>query len=161
MDSSETKNYISVITDKGEKKIFHPLRQRRLDTDTGKWEVVELTDDEKLQHCLGRLISITREEEFEKNLISLVSNYFSDIDDWSTIKLELSFPSGRSIIHNLRNPDIVRYVGLDGEIKQSHKLSGIESTFTHDIIEKIRNSSGDAEARRHIGQHIKQQINGQ
>jgi hypothetical protein len=34
-------------------------------------------------------------------------------------------------------------------------LLGVSNSFGHEIIEKIRNSKSDAEARRYIKQHIK------
>jgi hypothetical protein len=34
-------------------------------------------------------------------------------------------------------------------------LDDVRNSFSHEIIEKIRNSKSDAEARRHINRHIK------
>ena len=39
------------------------------------------------------------------------------------------------------------------EFKQLH-LHAVMGSFDHKIIERIRNSQSDAEARRYLGQHI-------
>jgi polyhydroxyalkanoate synthesis regulator phasin len=43
----------------------------------------------------------------------------------------------------------------DEVVKNYDLLAIVSNSFSHEIIEKIRNSKSDAEARRYIKQHIK------
>lgn len=40
-------------------------------------------------------------------------------------------------------------------VKNNIVLAAVSDSFDHEIIEKVRNSQSDAEARRHLQNHIK------
>jgi hypothetical protein len=86
-----------------------PIYSGTFNTETGEKTKVELTEEQEIQHCYQSLIDDVRREEFDKSLISLIKNYMGEIDEWTNIKIEVSFSNTRQLMLNTGNPDNIQW----------------------------------------------------
>lgn len=104
---------IIVKTENGVKAYMSPISSTQYNTETGENKKIELTDEESEQLCYQSLISDVKRQEFDKILIFLVKNYFRNTENWTNIKVELSFSTERQSFLNVINPDNIQWQKME------------------------------------------------
>jgi len=110
---------IIVKTENGVKAYMSPISNTQYNTETGESKKIELTDEEAEQHCYQSLISDVKRQQFDKQLIFLLNDYFGDIDNWTNIQVKLSFSNSRRAELNVGNPNNIQWQKMEvPEIKE-------------------------------------------
>lgn len=90
-----------------------PVYSGTFNTETGERTETKLTDEEEEQSCYQSLIRDVKRKEFEKHLIFLIGDYFGDIENWTNIKVEMSFSTERQAFLNVNNPDNIQWQKME------------------------------------------------
>lgn len=96
----------------------------------GEWEEVAQTDEEMEQHCYRSLIDSVKKEEFEKYMISLLSNYLSNrqMEGWTNIHIRLDYSNHSRVCEmNIANDKNLQFVPMDIDINLSENKKNNEA----------------------------------
>jgi hypothetical protein len=61
--------------------------------ENGEQKTVELSEEEKMQRCYEALVDDFRRCDFDKNIVSLISN-FESIEGWEKIEVKIDLGNG-------------------------------------------------------------------
>ena len=82
--------------------------------DKGEWEEIKETDEQMEQSCYQSLIRDVKQNEFEKYLISVLSNYDERMmKDWTNIQIKLSYSTQRHCEMNIGNDKNIQWQKME------------------------------------------------
>lgn len=79
--------------------------------ETKEWKHIERTEEEETQQCYENLIDDIKRKEFEKNLISIIGNYYELGEKWKNIKIEIT--GNGTCEMNISNKDNMEWTKID------------------------------------------------
>jgi hypothetical protein len=104
-----------VVKDNDSISIFTSGHISQMNED-GQWEDVTQTEDEMEQSCYRSLKEDVKRKEFEKYLISLISNYLTEqqMKDWTNIQIRVDYSTpNKGCKMNIGNDKNIQWIPMD------------------------------------------------